>query len=108
MKIIHISLFTGLCGFEIASTWCSWENYATCEIDDFCTKIAEYYFPNSYHHRDIRTLTIEKLNYELSKRYGSDWRENSVIILTGGFPCQPFSTSGKRKGKEDNRYLWPG
>lgn len=107
MKIIHISLFTGICGFEIASSWCGWENYATCEIDDFCTKIAEYYFPESYHHRDIRTLTIEVLDYELSKRYGKDWRKNAIIVLTGGFPCQPFSISGKRKGKEDNRYLWP-
>jgi len=106
-KIIHISLFTGICGFEIASSWCGWENYATCEIDDFCTKIAEYYFPESYHHRDIRTLTIEVLNHELSKRYGKDWRKNAIVVLTGGFPCQPFSTSGKRKGKEDNRYLWP-
>ncbi len=66
----------------------------------------QYHWPDAYHHDDIHTLTYEKLNYELSKRFGDNWRTDD-IILTGGFPCQPYSAAGKRLGKEDSRHLWP-
>jgi site-specific DNA-cytosine methylase len=81
----HISLFSGLGGFELAAEWMGWQNIASCEINPFGRKILEYYWPNSYHHDDIKTLTIEKLDYELQKRFGSLWRTND-IVLTGGFP----------------------
>ena len=102
----HISLFSGGGGFDLAAEWAGWDNIVSCEIEEFQNKILEYYWPNAYHHRDIKTLTVEKIDYETKKRFGNDWRENGVII-TGGFPCQPFSLAGKRNGTEDNRYLWP-
>ena len=102
----HISLFSGGGGFDLAAEWVGWTNVVSCEVEDFQNRILEYYWPEVYHHRDIKTLTGDKINKESTKRYGSNWRKDGVII-TGGFPCQPFSNAGKRKGTEDDRYLWP-
>jgi DNA (cytosine-5)-methyltransferase 1 len=102
----HISLFSGIGGFELASQWMKWDNVASCDINEFGNKVRAHYWPNSYHHKDIKTLTGEILNNEITKRFGSDWSTDTVI-LTGGFPCQPFSQAGKRKGTEDERHLWP-
>lgn len=102
----HISLFSGIGGFDLASDWMGWQNIASCEINDFCNKVLEYYWPNAYHHKDIHNLTYDLINEKISEKYGKEWR-NDDIILTGGFPCQPFSLAGKRKGTEDDRHLWP-
>ena len=102
----HISLFSGIGGFDLASEWMGWQNVASCEINSFGNKVLQYYWPQAYHHDDIKTLTYEKLNQELTTRFGADWRSDD-IILTGGFPCQPYSAAGKRLGKEDERHLWP-
>lgn len=83
--MLHISLFSGIGGFDLASEWMGWKNIASCEINDFGNKVLEYYWPEAYHHRDIHTFTYETINAELSKRFGSHWR-NDDIILTGGFP----------------------
>jgi DNA (cytosine-5)-methyltransferase 1 len=83
-----------------------WKNYLSCEIADFPNKILEHYWPDAYHHRDVKTLNYETINNELSERFGKQWRDDD-IILTGGFPCQPYSSAGKRLGKEDERHLWP-
>lgn len=104
--MILISLFSGIGGFELAAEQVGWKTYLTCEIDDFCNAILEYYWPQAYHHKDIHTLTHDTVQTELSRRFGTDWRKEPVII-TGGFPCQPYSLAGKRKGKDDNRHLWP-
>lgn len=104
--MLHISLFSGIGGFDLASEWMGWQNIVSCEINPFSRKVLQHYWPNSYHHDDIHTLTYEKINQELTKKYGSNWRTND-IILTGGFPCQPYSVAGKRLGKEDERHLWP-
>lgn len=103
--MIHFSLFSGIGGFDLAAQEMGWKNYLSCEINDFANVVLEYYFPSAYHHRDINTLTYETIDIELSKRYGTEWR-NDDIIITGGFPCQPFSSAGKRKGTSDERYLW--
>lgn len=81
----HISLFSGVGGFELAAEWMGWQNIASCEINEFGNKVLEYYWPEAYHHNDIHTLTYDTINTELSKRLGSSWR-NEDIILTGGFP----------------------
>jgi DNA (cytosine-5)-methyltransferase 1 len=104
--MIHMSLFSGIGGFELAAEWMGWDNMVSCEINDFGRKVLDYYWPNSYHHDDIHTLTYDRINEELTQRYGASWRSDD-IILTGGFPCQPYSAAGKRLGNEDDRHLWP-
>lgn len=104
--MIHIGLFEGIGGFSLAASWMGWQTYLTCEINPFAQRVLKYYWPDAYHHGDIKTLTYETVNAELTKRYGEGWRKQP-IILTGGFPCQPFSVAGKRRGTEDDRYLWP-
>jgi DNA (cytosine-5)-methyltransferase 1 len=90
----HGSLFSGIGGFDLAAKWMGWINIFNCEIDPFCRKILKHHFPNSYQHEDIRTTDF------------TIWR-GQLDLVTGGFPCQPYSTAGKRKGKEDDRHLWP-
>lgn len=102
----HISLFSGIGGFDLAAEWAGWNNLASCEINPFGRKVLEYYWPSTYHHDDIKTLTGSIIEYEAQKRYGPDWRADGVV-LSGGFPCQPYSLAGKRLGKEDERHLWP-
>lgn len=92
--MIHGSLFSGLDAPSVAANWMGWENAFHCEINDFCNTILKYWFPNSKHYEDI------------TKTDFSQWR-GRIDILTGGFPCQPFSVAGQRKGANDNRYLWP-
>jgi len=83
--MIHIGLFEGGGGFSLAAKWAGWETLLTCEIEEFQNKILKYYWPNAYHHHDIKTLTYETINIELSRRFGSRWRDDQVIV-TGGFP----------------------
>jgi len=104
--MIHIGLFEGTGGFSLAAEWAGWETLATCEINPFGQRVLKHYWPNAYHHGDIHTLTYETINAELTNRFGTHWRDEDVII-TGGFPCQPYSVAGKRLGKEDERHLWP-
>lgn len=104
--LVHISLFSGIGGFELAAAQIGWKNAASCEINDFGHTVLQYHFPNSYHHRDVKTLTYQILNEELTKRFGPNWRSNG-IILSGGFPCQGFSVAGLMAGTDDDRYLWP-
>lgn len=90
----HFSTFSGEGGFDLAAEWMGWNNVAHCEINPFCQTILKYYWPNAKLYKDIREIN------------GSQYR-GKVDILTGGFPCQPFSHAGKRKGSDDNRFLWP-
>lgn len=89
----HASLFSGIGGAELAASWLGWSNMFHCEIQEFQRKVLEYWFPDSISYEDI------------TKTDFSGWRGH-IDVLTGGFPCQPFSVAGKRKGAEDNRYLW--
>ncbi len=90
----HASLFSGIGGAELAASWCGWENKFHCDINEFGNKVIRYHFPNSKEYGDITKTDFR------------EWR-GQIDVLTGGFPCQPFSVAGKRKGKEDDRYLWP-
>ncbi len=90
----HASLFTGIGGFDLAAQWAGWENVFQVEIDTWCQRLLKQNFKNAKLYSDIRDFD------------GTDWR-GSIDVLSGGFPCQPFSTAGKRLGKEDDRHLWP-
>lgn len=90
----HGSLFSGVGGFDLAAEWMGWENLFHCEINEWCQKVLRFHFPKSIQYDDITRTDF------------APWR-GKVDILTGGFPCQPFSTAGKRRGAEDDRYLWP-
>lgn len=90
----HASLFSGIGGFDLAAEWVGWKNSFNCEINEFCNKILKYHFPKAEHYDDITTTDFTK------------WR-GKIDVLSGGFPCQPFSVAGRRKGAEDDRYLWP-
>lgn len=89
----HGGLFNGIGGFQLAASWLGWDNVFSCEIDDFCNHVTKYHFPNCKQHYDIKTTDF--------KEY-----KGQIDILTGGFPCQPFSVAGKRLGTEDDRSLW--
>jgi DNA (cytosine-5)-methyltransferase 1 len=89
----HGSLFSGIGGFDLAAEWMGWENVFHCEWMEFPRKVLDYHFPNADSHIDICKTDFTKY-------------ANTIDILTGGWPCQPFSLAGKRKGKDDERYLW--
>ena len=92
--ITHASVFSGIGGPEVAAVMLGWENLFHCEINPFGKAVLDYWFPNSKSYEDI------------TKTDFTEWR-GKVTVLTGGFPCQPFSYAGRRAGAEDDRYLWP-
>lgn len=71
-----------------------WENVFHCEINPFCRQILKYYYPKAESYEDIKKTDF--------RRY-----KGKIDIITGGFPCQPYSVAGKRLGKDDERHLWP-
>ncbi len=93
----HGSLFSGIGGFDLASQWCGWDNVFQVEYNEFCQKVLSKNFPQTKRYKDIYDFKGEK-----TRSY-----RGTIDIISGGFPCQPFSVAGKQKGKEDDRYLWP-
>jgi DNA (cytosine-5)-methyltransferase 1 len=87
----HLDLFSGIGGFALAAKWAGFDTIQFCEKDKFCQKVLAKNFPLIPIHDDIKTFEYTK----------------PVTIITGGFPCQPFSIAGKQKGVKDDRYLWP-
>lgn len=90
----HGSLFSGIGGFDLAAEWMGWENIFHCEWNQFGQKVLKHYWPKAISYENICTtdFTIHR---------------GKVDIISGGFPCQPYSVAGKRLGKEDERHLWP-
>ena len=89
----HGSLFSGIGGFDLAAQWMGWTNVFHTEWNEFGQKVLKHHFPKSIQYHDII-----KTDYTIHR--------NDIDIITGGFPCQPFSNAGKRKGTDDERYLW--
>ena len=90
----HGSLFSGIGGFELAAQWMGWQNVFHCEKEPFGQRVLKHYWPESKCYEDVTTTDF------------GIWR-GKLDLLTGGFPCQPYSAAGKRLGKEDDRHLWP-
>lgn len=90
----HASLFSGIGGFDLAAEYMGWDNIFNCEWEDFPRRVLKHQFPNVRQYKDIHDL-------DATIHHGR------VGVLTGGFPCQPFSSAGKRLGTEDDRSLWP-
>lgn len=90
-----LDLFSGIGGFSLAARWLGWETVAFCEKEKFCQQVLNKHWPEVPIIDDIRDI-------ERFKQYAG-----AVDVLVGGFPCQPFSTAGKRRGNSDDRYLWP-
>lgn len=94
MSLKHASLFSGIGGFDLAAQNVGWENVLHCEINPFCQTVLKYYWPNAKTYTDIKQT-------DFTKHMGT------IDVLSGGFPCQPYSSAGKRLGKDDDRHLWP-
>ena len=90
----HGSLFSGIGGFDLAAEWMGWENKFHCEWNEFGQRVLHHYWPEAELFTDITKSDFKKY-------------ANQIDVLTGGFPCQPYSAAGKRLGKEDERHLWP-
>ena len=93
-KLKILDLFSGIGGFSLGlEATGGFETSAFCDIDPYCRKVLQQHWPNVPIFEDIKKLK------------GTDI--GTVDIITGGYPCQPFSVAGKQKGVEDKRHLWP-
>lgn len=114
----HLDLFSGIGGFALAAKWGGFETVGFCEINPYCQELLKLRFPGVKIYNDIRRLTHEQFiadseGWESRKQTERKGRKNisggniKIDLLTGGFPCQPFSCAGRRRGTEDDRFLWP-
>ena len=95
----HLDLFSGIGGFSLGmEATRRIKTVAFCEIDNYCTKVLNKNWPEVPVYNDIRELTYDRLKTD---------EIGSIDIITGGYPCQPFSIAGSKKGVEDPRHLWP-
>ena len=134
MELTHLSLFSGIGGIDLAAEWAGFKTVCFVEIDKYCQKVLRKHWSEVPIIEDIRDVTKEKVmayaesirggslqgytrehqtvGYQGNSRvWGKEERgtaaHNPITLITGGFPCQPVSIAGKRRGKEDDRWLWP-
>jgi len=88
--LTHLDLFSGIGGFALAAEEVGFETIGFCELADYPAKVLKRHWPSVPNHGDIRKVKGIKAD-----------------LVTGGFPCQPFTTLGQRRGKNDDRWLWP-
>jgi DNA (cytosine-5)-methyltransferase 1 len=89
----HLDLFSGIGGFALAARWAGLETIQFVEIEKFAQQVLSKNFPGIPIHDNIKTFNATKFR--------------GCGLVTGGYPCQPFSQAGKRRGEEDDRHLWP-
>jgi DNA (cytosine-5)-methyltransferase 1 len=94
----HLSLFSGIGGMDLAAHWAGWETVALCEINPFCQRILKRHWPGVPIFPDVK-----ELNGTVLRSFGI----HQVDLITGGYPCQPWSYAGERQGEKDPRHLWP-
>ena len=103
MKLRHLDLFSGIGGFSLGlEATGAFETVAFCDIEKYCLEVLEKRFPRVPRYTDLR-----ELNYERLRADGIISDTKKIDIITGGYPCQPFSVAGRKKGEEDPRHLWP-
>jgi len=95
----HLDLFSGIGGFSLGLESAGLvDTVAFCDFDKYCQQILKKNFPGVPIYGDVK-----ELNYDKLKADGID----TIDIITGGYPCQPFSVAGRKKGEEDPRHVWP-
>jgi len=92
-RLKHGSLFSGIGGFDLAAEWAGLDNIFQVEKDKYCQKVLKKNFPKSQLYGEIKEFNAKKF-------------KESIDVISGGFPCQPFSHAGKKRGNADDRYLW--
>ena len=95
-----LSLFSGIGGIDLACEWAGIETVAFCEREPFCQKVLNKHWPHIPIYDDVCTLTKGRLEQD-GIEYGT------VGVVHAGYPCQPYSLAGERKGQDDDRALWP-
>ncbi len=93
----HLDLFSGIGGFKLAAQWAGYNTIGFSEIEPYASKILAQHWPHIQNYGDITQIDPNQIIED----------HGTIELITGGFPCQPFSVAGKQRGAKDDRHLWP-